>query len=132
MKLKVFTVSVSGSDDMIKNLPEHFKIRAGFKERNFFNPNMKMREKTKLKTIEEIPFEELASQVLVEGEFIYCSQRYNMQQIICNTSYVRYITYHILHVECIFFSLASPEEELIIPEWFFKTTIVIEPERTEF
>ena len=29
-------------------------------------------------------------------------------------------------------SLASPEEEFIIPEWFFKTTVVIEPERTEF
>ena len=29
-------------------------------------------------------------------------------------------------------SLASPEEELIIPEWFFKTIIVVEPERIEF
>ena len=29
-------------------------------------------------------------------------------------------------------SLASPEEELIIPEWFFKLTVVIEPERIEF
>ena len=29
-------------------------------------------------------------------------------------------------------SLASPEEKLIIPEWFFKTAIVIEPERIEF
>ena len=29
-------------------------------------------------------------------------------------------------------SLASMESEAIIPEWFFETTIVIEPERTEF
>ena len=31
---------------------------------------MKMREKTKLKTIEDIPLEELESQVGVEGEFL--------------------------------------------------------------
>ena len=31
---------------------------------------MKMREKQKFKTIEEIPLEELESQVLVEGQFI--------------------------------------------------------------
>ena len=31
---------------------------------------MKMREKTKLKTIEEIPLEELESQIRVESEFI--------------------------------------------------------------
>ena len=28
--------------------------------------------------------------------------------------------------------LGLTDEELIIPEWFFKTTIVIEPERIEF
>ena len=58
---------------------------------------MKMREKTKLKTIEEIPLEELESQVGVEGEFIiYCNHSYNIQQIICISSCVRYVTYHML------------------------------------
>ena len=32
---------------------------------------MKIREKTKLKTIEEIPFEEIGSQVKVEGQLCY-------------------------------------------------------------
>ena len=32
---------------------------------------MKMKEKTKLKTIEEIPLEELESQIRVESEFIF-------------------------------------------------------------
>ena len=55
---------------------------------------MKMREKPNLKTIEEIPLEELESQVGVEGEFIiYCSHSYNIQQIICISSCVRYVTY---------------------------------------
>ena len=50
---------------------------------------MKMREKTKLKTIEEIPLEELEGQVRVEGEFIiYCSNNNNLQQIIDIISYV--------------------------------------------
>ena len=50
---------------------------------------MKMRENTKLKTIEEIPLEELESQVRVEGEFIiYCSNNNNLQQIIDIISYV--------------------------------------------
>ena len=58
---------------------------------------MKMREKTKLKTIEEIPLEELESQVWVESEFIiYCNHSYNIQQNICISSCVRYVTYHIL------------------------------------
>ena len=62
---------------------------------------MKMREKIKLKTIEEIPLEELESQSLVEGELlmavifnaanymhhIICS---NMLHMICSISYAIY------------------------------------------
>ena len=83
--LKVFT---SGSDDMIKKLPELFKTRAKFTKRNPFNLKMKMREKMKTK---ELPLEKQESQVRVEGEcIIYCSHRYNTQQTINNISYVRY------------------------------------------
>ena len=46
---------------------------------------------------------------------------YDMQHIICYMSNAFFIN-----------SLASAETEPIIPEWFFKTTIVIEPERIEF
>ena len=50
---------------------------------------MKMREKTKLKTIEEMPLEELESQVRDEGQFIiYCSHSYDIKQIINIKSYV--------------------------------------------
>ena len=48
---------------------------------------MKMREKTKLKTIEEIPLEELESQNLVEGELlmavIFNAANY-MHHIVCS------------------------------------------------
>ena len=37
-----------------------------------------------------------------------------------------------MHLMYIFNSLATMESESINPEWFFKTTIVIEPERIEF
>ena len=54
---------------------------------------MKLREKTKLKTIEEIPLEELEGQVRDEGQFIiYCSNNNNLQQII-NISYFENISY---------------------------------------
>ena len=65
---------------------------------------MKIREKTKLKTIivEEIPLEEpeplpsLEGQLLVESELIiYCSHSYNMQQI----TYV--MTYYMSDMLCI-------------------------------
>ena len=50
---------------------------------------MKMREKQKFKTIEEIPLEELEIQARVEGQFIiYCSNNNNLQQIIDIISYV--------------------------------------------
>ena len=84
--MKVFT---SGSDDMIKNRPKPLKTRTSFTESNSFNPKMKMREKTKLKTIEEIPLEELKSQVRDEGQLIiYCSHSYDIKQIINIKSYV--------------------------------------------
>ena len=119
---------------------------------------MKLREKTKLETIAEIPLEELEGQVRVEGEFIIygshslCSN--NIQQIINIISYVENISYHMKHMNRIIRhimlfmicsksyatcemriftnSLVLNETEPIILEWFFKTTTVIEPERIEF
>ena len=45
-----------------------------------------MKGKTKLKTIEEIPLEEVESQVRVESEFIiYCM---HMMHSLCNIDYV--------------------------------------------
>ena len=52
---------------MIENLPELFRTRAGFTDRFFFNPKMKMRVHTKLKTIDEIPLDDLESQIRVQG-----------------------------------------------------------------
>ena len=66
--MKVFT---SGSDDIKKKLSGLYKTRAIFSQIKILPiPKMKMKEKTKLKTIEEIPLEELESQIGVAGWFI--------------------------------------------------------------
>ena len=85
-----------------------------------------MREKAKLKAIEEIPLEEPESQVKVEGQSAISHDSCVMQQT--------YATYHMQDDASRAFlnSLATMESESIIPEWFFKTKIVIEPERIEF
>ena len=69
-------------------------------------------------------------------ETFHCTKRFavNFQGvlllILCQLS----ATVNIKQVLCQMFkkSLASMESESIIPEWFFETTIVIEPERIEF
>ena len=78
-----------------------------------------MREKSKLETIEETPLMDLGSQIRDEGELIAVTWYtvYHIQQVV----------YHVLKK-----SKASSDSESIIPEWFFKTVIMIEPERVEF
>ena len=56
---------------------------------------MKMREKTKLKTIEEIPLEELESQLRDKGQFVIDCSR--MQQIIHIISYVENVSYNMTY-----------------------------------
>ena len=58
---------------------------------------MKMREKTKLKTIEEIPLEELESQVLVEGQFIIDWSHFE-----CSKLYRSYHMLKMFHMICYF------------------------------
>ena len=65
MLLKVFT---SASDDMIRKQSEPIKPEPVPQKEILSVPKMKMREKTKLKTIEEIPLEELERQIRDEGE----------------------------------------------------------------
>ena len=63
--MKVFT---PGSDDIKTKLSELYKTRAIFSQIKILPiPKIKMKEKTKLKTVEEIPLGELESQILVEG-----------------------------------------------------------------
>ena len=90
-----------------------------------------MREISKLKTIEEIPLVDLGSQIRDEGELIAVTWYtvYDKQQVVYhNTVYhIQQVVYHVLKQ-----SLASSDSESIIPEWFFKTVNMIEPERVEF
>ena len=65
MLLKVFT---SASDDMIRKQSEPIKQEPVPQKEILSVPKMKMREKTKLKTIEEIPLEKLERQIRDEGE----------------------------------------------------------------
>ena len=71
-----------------------------------------MKEKTKLKTIEEIPLEELESQISVEDWFVIIFAGIDMWHF--------------------FIFQGAEETESIIPQWFFKTSIRTEPERIEF
>ena len=64
-----------------------------------FVPKMKMKEKSKLKTIEEIPLVELESQIRDEGELSFDSSLF-----ICSQSYA---TYHMLDMISHTFSLFS-------------------------
>ena len=66
--MKLFT---SGTDDIKTKLSELYKSRAIFSQIKILTIlKMKMKEKPKLKTIEEIPLEELESQIQVEGWFV--------------------------------------------------------------
>ena len=76
-------VFISGSDDIINKysvLPEPISQRE-----TRLVPKMKMREKTKLKTIEEIPLEELESHVRDDGELSF-----DFGHLMCSKSYANY------------------------------------------
>ena len=83
--MKEFT---SGSDD--QETARHCKNRAIFSQNGIRStPKMKIKEKTKLKTIEDIPLEELGSGIRVEGELIIAVILYaenHMQHFICYIS----------------------------------------------
>ena len=56
---------------ILKETARNCKNRATFSQNEIRStPKMKIKEKTKLKTIEDIPLEELGSGIRVEGELI--------------------------------------------------------------
>ena len=79
---------------------------------------MKMRGKSNFETVKEIPLVELESQIRDEGK---------LTSILFIGSGLYFIS-RLTH----FHSLVSMASESIIPEWFFQTTKMIEPERIEF
>lgn len=97
-----------------------------------------MKEKYKLKAFEEIPLEQLDSPDQVEGKgLIYSTHKWHISDIPVHAVLVQFEQLwwtKIAHSNSLWsrdfrsLFLATISAELIIPEWLFKTTVIIEAE----